>query len=63
MPLPGSEDQAAEEVVEPISKTSDLDEAAVLYEKLMQLSISADHVCQTDVMTRIDESPQRVKER
>lgn len=36
-----------------------MDEAAVLYEKLMQGSMTADQVCQADVMTRIDNSSQR----
>ena len=62
VPLPRS---AIEEVVEATPETSrnpDLDEAALLYEKLMQLSISADQVCHSDVMTRISEGLQREME-
>ena len=37
----------------------DLDEAAVLYEKVMQGSMSADQVCQSDVITKIGDALQR----
>ncbi|XP_062500813.1 uncharacterized protein LOC134178048 [Corticium candelabrum] len=37
----------------------DLDEAAVLYEKVMQGSMSADQVCQSGVITRIGDVLQR----
>ena len=37
----------------------DLDEAAVLYEKVMQGSMSADQVCQSGVITRIGDALQR----
>ena len=37
----------------------DLDEAAVLYEKVMQSSMSADQVCQSGVITRIGDALQR----
>ncbi len=36
-----------------------MDEAAVLYKNLMQGSISADQVCQADVITRIHDALQR----
>ena len=61
VPLPTSEDEPIEEVETP-SKTCnnpDLDEAALLYNQLVQLSISADQVCQSDVVTRIDVGLQR----
>lgn len=47
---------------ETTSETSRNPEAAILYEKLMQQSLSADQVCQSDVMTRIKESLQREME-
>ena len=34
----------------------DLDEAVVLYEKVMQSSMSADQVCQSGVITRIGDA-------
>lgn len=61
----GSDIEEAEEFMEttPLheetAKNPDLDEAAVLYEKLMQGSMSADQVCQADVMTRIDAALRR----
>ena len=59
-----SEDVDTDEVMEATTssheKNPDLDEAAVLYEKLMQNTMSADEVCHTDVMTRIDDALKRV---
>ena len=40
----------------------DLDEAAVLYEKVMQGLMSADQVCQSGVLTRIGDALQRETE-
>ncbi len=40
----------------------DLDQAAVLYEKLIQGSMSADQVCQSNVMTRISAALKRETE-
>ena len=37
----------------------DLDKAAVLYEKAMQGSMSADQVCQSGLITKIDDALQR----
>ena len=51
----GSEDVDTNEVIEPATSSHenlDLDEAAVLYEKLMQNTMSADQVCRADVLTR-----------
>jgi len=42
--------------------SSALEEAAELYEKLMQKSVSIDHVCQHSTMIKIDDSVQRKKE-
>ena len=59
-----SEDVDTDEVMEATTssheKNPDLDEAAVLYEKLMQNTMSADQVCRADVMTRIDDTLMRV---
>ena len=60
VPLPGSEDETTENVVQTAtSSTTELDEAAALYEKLVQGSMTADQVCQEYVMTRINDSLQR----
>ena len=72
VPLPGSSDDPesrnveTEELLEAITSSHeksarhpDLDEAAVLYEKVMQGSMSADQVCQSGVITRIGDALQR----
>ena len=60
----GSEDMDKDEVMEATTssheKNTDLHEATLLYEKLMQNTMSADQVCHTDVMTRIDDTLKRV---
>ena len=59
VPLPGSsesEDVEAEEVIEETARNADLDEVSVLYESLMQGSMSADQVYQSDVMKRMHEA-------
>ncbi len=55
VPLPGDEDNTTDNV----TQTTELDEAAALYDKLVQGSITADQVCQEEVMTRINDSLQR----
>ena len=65
VPLPGSsddtecEDTEAEVVMEENARNADLDEISVLYEYLMQGSMSADQVCQSDVMNRIHDALER----
>ena len=69
MPLPGctvNEDEVAEDVTEAtasviewIARNSDLDEAAILYKKLMQGSVTTDQVCHADVVTRIHDALQK----
>ena len=69
VPLPGSSDDRNVETEEFLEATTssheksarhpDLDEAAVLYEKVMQGSMSADQVCQSGVITRIGDALQR----
>ena len=60
VPLPGSEDETTENVIQTAtSSTTEVDEAAALYEKLVQGSMTADQVCQEYVMTRINDSLQR----
>ena len=60
--------EETEEVIQtsPIQSSSSektaLEEAAVLYEKLMQGSVTTDHVCQHTTMMTIDDSLQRKKE-
>ena len=59
-----SEDVDTDEVMEATTssheKNLDLDEAAVLYEKLMQHTMSADQVSRADVISRIDDTLKRV---
>ena len=72
VPLPGSSDDPesrnveTEELLEATTSSHeksarhpDLDEAAVLYERVMQGSMSADQVCQSGVITRIGDALQR----
>ena len=69
VPLPGctvNEDEEAEDVtettapvIEEIARNSDLNEAAILYKKLMQGSVTVDQDCHADVVTRIYDDLQR----
>jgi hypothetical protein len=43
-------------------KNPDMDEACILFEKLMARDISADEVCKFDVLKRIKESLQKYSE-
>ena len=75
VPLPRSSDDPetgnveTEEILEATTSSHeksarhpDLDEAAVLYEKVMQGLMSADQVCQSGVLTRIGDAVQRETE-
>ena len=68
VPVPGclnAENEEAEEVLdmpELYEHSTDLDEAGVLYEKLMQGLMSVDQVCCSDAITRIGAALQASKE-
>ena len=68
VPVPGcpnAENEEAEEVLdmpELYEHSTDLDEAGVLYEKLMKGLVSADQVCCSDAITRIGAALQASKE-
>ena len=56
----GSEEEGTEATMhEETVRNPDLEEAAVLYKHLMQGSMSADQVCQADVLTRIKNALQK----
>ena len=71
VPIPGVSEMAnnePEEVMETMQtyegstgKTDLLEEVSVLYEKLMQGSMSAAHVCQDNIMIKIDNALQTKK--
>ena len=67
VPIPASDEETeefmeTEQAHEGSAGKTDFDKAALLYDKLMQGLVSADQVCQADVMAKINDALQERKE-
>ena len=67
MPIPASDEETEDfmettQIHEVSAGKTDLDEAALLYDKLMQGLVSADQVCQNNVMAKSNDALQEKKE-